>query len=105
MVGILGYKITYNGDKAGHRLYQVGYIGDKVVHFYLCLRWRFKWYCINERFVVCSYEASDLRFVPISQNFGGSSLSCILQHSKEETFDNFIDQDPYLSLKETVYVG
>jgi hypothetical protein len=47
-------------------------------------------------------KASDLRFVPISQNLGGSSQFFYTQ--QQEAFDKFIDQDAYLSTKRGQYV-
>jgi hypothetical protein len=46
-----------------------------------------------------SKKASDLRFVPISQNLGGSSIVLYTEAQQQEAFDKFIDQDAYLSTK------
>jgi hypothetical protein len=48
-------------------------------------------------------KASDLRFVPISQNLGGSSVF-YTEAQQQEAFDKFIDQDAYLSTKRGQYV-
>jgi hypothetical protein len=48
-------------------------------------------------------KASDLRFVPISQNLGGSSV-LYTEAQQQEAFDKFIDQDAYLSTKRGQYV-
>jgi hypothetical protein len=49
-------------------------------------------------------KASDLRFVPISQNLGGSSIVLYTEAQQQEAFDKFIDQDAYLSTKRGQYV-
>jgi hypothetical protein len=41
-------------------------------------------------------KASDLRFVPISQNLGGSSIVLYTEAQQQEAFDKFIDQDACL---------
>jgi hypothetical protein len=46
-------------------------------------------------------KASDLRFVPISQNLGGSSV-VLYTEAQQQAFDKFIDQDAYLSTKRSI---
>ena len=105
MVGILGYKITY-GDKAGASTsINLGYIGEQGSSFTYVYGGDLNGDLINGNdLLFVPMKASDLRFVPISQNFGGSSIVLYTEAQQQEAFDKYIDQDPYLSTKRGQYV-
>ena len=105
MVGIVGYKITY-GDKAGAATsINLGYIGEQSSSFSYTYGGDLNGDRINGNdLLFVPNKASDLRFVPISQSFGGSSIVLYTEAQQQEAFDKFIDQDPYLSTKRGQYV-
>ena len=49
-------------------------------------------------------KATDLRFSPISQNLGGSSIVLYTEAQQQEAFEKYIEQDPYLSKHRGQYV-
>lgn len=105
MVGILGYKIQY-GDKNGAATsINLGYIGEQTNSFSYTYGGDLNGDRINGNdLLFIPNKASDLRFVPISQNLGGSSMVLYTEAQQQEAFDKFIDQDPYLSTKRGQYV-
>jgi hypothetical protein len=105
MVGILGYKIEY-GDKTGASTsINLGYIGEQGSSFSYVYGGDLNGDLINGNdLLFVPNKASDLRFVPISQNFGGSSVVLYTEAQQQEAFDKYIDQDPYLSTKRGQYV-
>jgi hypothetical protein len=73
MVGLLGYKIEYGG-KAASTSINLGY-SEQSSSFTYVYGGDLNGDRINGN-DLCTYESeSDLRFVPISQNLGGSSSS------------------------------
>ncbi|WP_158730312.1 MULTISPECIES: carboxypeptidase-like regulatory domain-containing protein [unclassified Flavobacterium] len=105
MVGILGYKIEYGNKTGAATSINLGYIGEQSSSFSYVYGGDLNGDRINGNdLLFVPKKASDLRFVPITQNLGGSSLVLYTVAEQEEAFDKFIDQDPYLSKKRGQYV-
>jgi hypothetical protein len=105
MVGILGYKIEYGNKTGAATSINLGYIGEQSSSFTYLYNGDVNGDRINGNdLLFVPNKASDLRFVPISQNLGGSSMVLYTVAQQEEAFDKFIDQDPYLSSKRGQYV-
>jgi len=105
MVGILGYKIQYGGKFGGATSINLGYIGEQSSSFSYVYGGDLNGDRINGNdLLFVPNKASDLRFVPITQNLGGSSIVLYTVAEQEEAFDKFINQDPYLSKKRGQYV-
>ena len=104
-VGILGYKIEY-GDKLGAATsINLGYIGEQGSPFSYIYSGDLNGDRINGNdLLFVPNKASDMRFSPISQNLGGSSIVLYTEAQQQEAFDIFIDQDPYLSTRRGQYV-
>jgi hypothetical protein len=105
MVGILGYKIEYGGKAGASTSINLGYIGEQSSSFTYVYGGDLNGDRINGNdLLFVPKKASDLRFVPISQNLGGSSVVLYTEAQQQEAFDRFIDQDAYLSTKRGQYV-
>lgn len=105
MVGILGYKIEYGGKAGASTSINLGYIGEQSSSFTYVYGGDLNGDRINGNdLLFVPMKASDLRFVPISQNLGGSSIVLYSEAQQQEAFDKFINQDPYLSTKRGQYV-
>lgn len=104
-VGIIGYKIEY-GDKAGASTsINLGYIGEQGSPFTYAYGGDLNGDRISGNdLLFVPNKASDLRFSPISQNLGGSTIVLYTEAQQQEAFDKFIDQDPYLSTRRGQYV-
>ena len=75
MVGILGYKIQYGGKFGGATSINLGYIGEQSSSFSYVYGGDLNGDRINGNdLLFVPNKASDLRFVPITQNLGGSSI-------------------------------
>jgi hypothetical protein len=102
MVGLLGYKIEYGGKAGASTSINLG-LGEQSSSFTYVYGGDLNGDRINGN-DLCTYESeSDLRFVPISQNLGGSS-AVLYTEAQQQAFDKFIDQDAYLSTKRGQYV-
>ena len=105
MVGILGYKIQYGGKFGAATSINLGYIGEQSSSFSYVYGGDLNGDRINGNdLLFVPNKASDLRFVPITQNLGGSTIVLYTEAQQIEAFDKFIDQDPYLSTKRGQYV-
>ena len=105
MVGILGYKIQYGGKFGAATSINLGYIGEQSSSFSYVYGGDLNGDRINGNdLLYVPNKASDLRFVPIVQILGGSSIVLYTEAQQIEAFDKFIDQDPYLSKKRGQYV-
>ena len=105
MVGILGYKIQYGGKFGAATSINLGYIGEQSSSFSYVYGGDLNGDRINGNdLLFVPNKASDLRFVPITQTLGGSSIVLYTEAQQIEAFDKFIDQDPYLSKKRGQYV-
>jgi hypothetical protein len=104
-VGIVGYKIEY-GDKTGAATsINLGYIGEQGSPFSYTYSGDLNGDRINGNdLLFVPNKASDMRFSPISQTLGGSSIVLYTEAQQQEAFDEFIDQDPYLSSNRGQYV-
>ncbi|MBC5862133.1 carboxypeptidase regulatory-like domain-containing protein [Flavobacterium sp. K77] len=105
MVGILGYKIQYGNKLGAATSINLGYIGEQSSSFSYVYGGDLNGDRINGNdLLFVPNKASDLRFVPITQNLGGSTIVLYSEAQQMEAFDKFIDQDPYLSKKRGQYV-
>jgi hypothetical protein len=107
MVGVLGYKIEYGNKTGAATSINLGYIGEQSSSFTYLYAGDVNGDRVsgnNNDLLFVPNKASDLRFVPISQNLGGSSMVLYTVAQQEEAFDKYIDQDPYLSTKRGQYV-
>ena len=105
MVGIFGYKIQYGGKFGAATSINLGYIGEQSSSFSYVYGGDLNGDRINGNdLLYVPNKASDLRFVPIVQTLGGSSIVLYTEAQQIEAFDEFIDQDPYLSKKRGQYV-
>jgi hypothetical protein len=104
MVGLLGYKIEYGGKAGASTSINLGYIGEQSSSFTYVYGGDLNGDVLMNDLLFVPKKASDLRFVPISQNLGGSSAVLYTEAQQQEAFDKFIDQDAYLSTKRGQYV-
>lgn len=104
LIGILGYKIDYGKKAGGATSFSLGYIGEKTNPFSYTYSGDVNGDRINGNdLIYVPRKASDLRFVDITQNLGGSTLVLYTAAQQAEAFDKFIDQDPYLSKRRGQY--
>jgi hypothetical protein len=92
MVGLLGYKIEYGGKAGASTSINLGY-REQSSSFTYVYGGDLNGDRINGNDLLFVPKASDLRFVPISQNLGGSSVVLYTEAQQQEAFDKFIDQD------------
>ena len=105
IVGLLGYKIEY-GRKAGAATsISLGYIGETTNPFSYTYGGDINGDLdgFNDLLFVPK-NASDLRFVDITQNVGGVTALLYSAADQAAAFDRYIDQDPYLSTRRGQYV-
>ncbi len=105
IVGLLGYKIEY-GNKAGAATsITLGYIGEQASPFSYTYGGDINGDTdlFNDLLYVPN-KASDLRFVDITQTVAGVSTVLYTVAQQEAAFDNYINQDPYLSGRRGQYV-
>lgn len=104
LIGILGYKIDYGKKAGGATSFSLGYIGEKTNPFSYTYSGDVNGDRINGNdLIYVPRKASELRFVDITQNLGGSTLVLYTAAQQAEAFDKFIDQDPYLSKRRGQY--
>jgi hypothetical protein len=104
-VGIIGYKIDYGTKYGGATSISLGYIGEQANPFSYSYGGDLNGDLVTGNDLLFVPEkATDLRFNPISQNLGGSSIVLYTEAQQQEAFDKFIDQDPYLSKRRGQYV-
>ena len=105
LIGILGYKIDYGKKLGGATSFSLGYIGEKTNPFSYTYSGDVNGDRINGNdLLYVPRDASELRFVDITQNFGGSTLVLYTAAQQAEAFDKFIEQDSYLSNRRGQYV-
>ncbi len=105
MVGIIGYKIAYGGKAGAATSINLGYIGEQSNSFTYVYGGDLNGDRVSGNdLLFVPNKASDLRFLPITQNLGGSTMVLYTEAQQQEAFDKFIDQDPYLSKKRGQYV-
>jgi len=105
IVGLLGYKIEY-GKKAGAATaINLGYIGEQAGPFTYSIGGDLNGDRVNNNdLLFVPVKATDIRFSPISQNVGGSSIVLYTEAQQQEAFDKYIEQDSYLSKRRGQYV-
>jgi hypothetical protein len=104
-VGIVGYKIEYGGKAGAATSINLGYIGEQGSPFTYAYGGDLNGDRISGNdLLFVPNKATDLRFSPISQNLGGSSIVLYTEAQQQEAFDKFIDQDSYLSTRRGQYV-
>ncbi|MEO8235463.1 MAG: carboxypeptidase regulatory-like domain-containing protein [Flavobacterium sp.] len=105
VVGIIGYKIEYGKTLGAATSINLGYIGEQSGPFSYTYSGNLNGDGLSGNdLLYVPNKASDLRFVDITQNVGGQSLTLYSAAQQEAAFDAFIDQDPYLSTKRGQYV-
>lgn len=105
IVGVLGYKIDYGRKLGGATSINLGYIGEQSSPFSYTYSGNVNGDGINGNdLLYIPNKASDLRFVDITQNVGGSTLVLYTAAQQEAAFDAYINQDSYLSTKRGQYV-
>ncbi|MFV8331657.1 carboxypeptidase regulatory-like domain-containing protein [Flavobacterium sp. GSP14] len=105
MVGILGYKIQYGGKFGAATSINLGYIGEQSSSFSYTYGGDLNGDRGNQNdLLFVPNKASDLRFVPITQTLGGSSIVLYTVAEQEEAFEKYVNQDKYLSTKRGQYV-
>nr|WP_309756833.1 carboxypeptidase regulatory-like domain-containing protein [Flavobacterium sp.] len=105
MVGILGYKIQYGGKFGAATSINLGYIGEQSSSFSYTYGGDLNGDRGNQNdLLFVPNKASDLRFVPITQTLGGSSIVLYTVAEQEEAFEKYVNQDKYLSSKRGQYV-
>jgi hypothetical protein len=104
-VGIIGYKINYGKEYGGATSINLGYIGEQAGPFSYSYGGDLNGDRVNGNdLLFVPLKATDLRFSPITQNLGGSTLVLYTEAQQQEAFDKFIDQDSYLSKRRGQYV-
>jgi hypothetical protein len=104
-VGIIGYKIDYGTKYGGSTSINLGYIGEQASPFSYSYGGDLNGDLVTGNdLLYVPLKATDLRFSPITQNLGGSTLVLYTEAQQQEAFDKFIDQDPYLSKRRGQYV-
>ena len=105
MVGILGYKIQYGGKFGAATSINLGYIGEQSSSFSYTYGGDLNGDRGNQNdLLFVPNKASDLRFVPITQTLGGSSIVLYTVAEQEEAFEKYVNQNNYLSSKRGQYV-
>ncbi|MFE3867638.1 carboxypeptidase regulatory-like domain-containing protein [Flavobacterium sp. LS2P90] len=105
MVGILGYKIQYGGKFGAATSINLGYIGEQSSSFSYTYGGDLNGDRGNQNdLLFVPNKASDLRFVPITQTLGGSSIVLYTVAEQEEAFEKYVNQNKYLSSKRGQYV-
>ncbi|MBB1194176.1 carboxypeptidase regulatory-like domain-containing protein [Flavobacterium sp. SOK18b] len=105
MVGILGYKIEYGNKTGAATSINLGYIGEQSSSFSYAYGGDVNGDRISGNdLLFIPNKASDLRFVPITQNLGGSSVVLYTVAEQEAAFDKYVNQNKYLSSKRGQYV-
>ncbi|OOV28821.1 oar protein [Flavobacterium sp. LM5] len=104
-VGIIGYKIDYGTKYGGSTSINIGYIGEQANPFSYSYGGDLNGDRVNGNdLLFVPLKATDLRFSPISQNLGGSSIVLYTEAQQQEAFEKYIEQDPYLSKHRGQYV-
>lgn len=104
-VGIVGYKIDYGTKYGGATSINIGYIGEQASPFSYSYGGDLNGDRVNGNdLLFVPLKATDLRFSPISQNLGGSSIVLYTEAQQQEAFEKYIEQDPYLSKHRGQYV-
>ena len=105
LVGVIGYKINYGKTAGASTSINLGYIGEQTGAFSYTYAGDLNGDRIggNDLLFVPN-KATDLRFTPISQTVGGSTVVLYTEADQQAAFDKFIDQDPYLSSRRGQYV-
>lgn len=104
-VGIIGYKIDYGKKYGGATSINLGYIGEQANPFSYTYGGDLNGDRINGNdLLFVPLKGSDLRFNPITQNVGGSTLVLYTEADQQVAFDKYIEQDSYLSGRRGQYV-
>jgi hypothetical protein len=107
-VGIVGYKIDYGKQYGASTSINLGYIGEQANPFSYTYNGDLNGDRVNGNdLLFVPMKGSDLRFVPITQSLpstGGPSLVLYSADEQAAAFDQYIDQDPYLSGRRGQYV-
>lgn len=106
-VGILGYKLNYGKKAGGATSFNLGYIGEQASPFS---------YTIsgdvnsdgnaNNDLIYVPNSASEMRFSPLSITnvVNGANVTTVYTEAQQrDAFDNFINQDEYLSTRRGQY--
>jgi len=104
-VGVIGYKIDYGSKYGGSTSINLGYIGEQANPFSYSYGGDLNGDRVfGNDLLFVPLKASDIKFSPITQNLGGSTLVLYTEAEQQEAFDKFIDQDPYLKGRRGQYV-
>ncbi len=105
VVGILGYKIEYGKQYGGATSINLGYIGEQANPFSYTYNGDLNGDRVNGNdLLFVPMKATDLRFVPITQTLGGSTLVLYTEADQQAAFDKYIEQDSYLRERRGQYV-
>lgn len=105
LVGILGYKIEYGKQYGGATSINLGYIGEQANPFSYTYNGDLNGDRVNGNdLLFVPLKATDFRFVPITQNLGGSTVVLYTEAQQQEAFDKYIEQDSYLKGRRGQYV-
>lgn len=105
VVGILGYKLEYGKEFGAATSINLGYIGEQANPFSYTYNGNLNGDGVNGNdLLFVPNKASDLRFVPITQSLGGSTVVLYSEAQQQEAFDKYIEQDSYLKGRRGQYV-
>ena len=111
VVGLVGYKIDYGKKVGASTSISLGYVAEKSSPFSYTYQGNLNGDGISggttgngNDLLFVPKKASDLRFTPITQNIGGSTVTLYTVAQQEEAFDKYIEQDSYLRTKRGQYV-
>jgi Carboxypeptidase regulatory-like domain len=104
IVGLAGYKINYGKGAGASTSISLGYIAEQTGTFSYVYGGDVNGDRINGNDLIFVPEkASDLTFLPITQNVNGTTLTLYTPQQQQEAYDKFINQDPYLSKRRGQY--
>jgi hypothetical protein len=106
IVGTLGYRIEYGKNIGAATSFSIGYIGEQTGAFSYAYGGDYNGDRISGNdLLFVPNKATDLRFVDITQNVGGTSIVLYTAAEQAAAFDAFIAQDTYLSSRRGQYVA
>jgi hypothetical protein len=105
IVGLLGYKLNYGSKYGGSTSFNIGYVGEKASPYTYTYGSDINGDRISGNdLLYVPNNASELRFVDITQTFGGVTQVLFTAAQQAEAFDKYIEQDSYLKGKRGQYV-
>ena len=105
VVGLLGYRFEYGKSAGVATSFNIGYIGEQASPFSYTYGGDLNGdTVVGNDLLFVPLKATDIRFAPITQNFGGSTQVIYTEAQQQAAFDAYIDQDAYLSTMRGQYV-